>query len=160
MNLRSVRLLTGLFIVMILSAAAFQLMRESVGGLYLDMIPGPEAARALISGLTPEQRLAHVRVTLLLDTVFPFSFGLLFAGMALRLHTSWGMYLALPSVAAILLDLSENLIQLLALTGSADFLGAKALITPAKFALAGLGGAIALVSLIAGLPACLRRTPG
>lgn len=158
--LEDTRVLAALLLLTGLAAFCFGLFRPGVGGAYLDMLADPEAARALLGTLTPTQRSVHLQVTLVLDTLFPVSFGLLCAGLALRLPGPWRRYASLPAIMAIGLDLAENGVQVLALSGSADLLAAKAWLTPAKFALFGLAATIALVSAIAGLRTRLRRPAG
>ncbi|KCZ97782.1 hypothetical protein HPO_13045 [Hyphomonas polymorpha PS728] len=143
--------LWALFVMMILSGAAFQVFGPAVGGAYLDMVSDPAEVRALFAALTPEQKTAHFWVTVLNDTVFPLSFGLLFAGMALRFFGRWGKLAALPGFAVLIFDLTENTVQALALAGVADALDTKAWITPLKFGLFWLAAAIAIIAALIGV---------
>ncbi|ABI78147.1 hypothetical protein HNE_0956 [Hyphomonas neptunium ATCC 15444] len=144
-------ILWALFLLMILAGAAFQIFAPQVGGAYLDMVADPGEVRALFEGLSPEQKTAHFWVTVLVDTLFPLSFGLLFAGMALRFFGRWGKLAALPGFAVIIFDLTENTVQALALSGTADALDAKAWLTPLKFGLFWLAAAIALIAALIGI---------
>ena len=143
--------LWALFALMILSGIGFQIFGPAVGGTYLDLLSEPGEVRALFEGLTPQQKTAHFWVTVLNDTLFPFSFGLLFAGMALRFFGKWGKLAALPGFAVLVFDLTENTVQALALSGAADALDAKVWLTPAKFGLFWLAAAIALVAALIGI---------
>jgi len=144
-------ILWALFGLMILYGAGFQIFAPAVGGAYLDMVAEPAEVRTLFEGLSPEQKTAHFWVTVLNDTLFPLSFGLLFAGMALRFFDKWGKLAALPAFAVLIFDLTENTVQALALSGVADALDAKAWITPLKFGLFWLAAAIAILAALIGL---------
>lgn len=138
--------LWALFVLTILCIPAFQYFAPMAGGQLLDMLSQPEEVRATLAAMTPEQRSVHFWVTVLLDTLFPLSFGLLFAGMGWRFFGKWGPLAALPGFAVLVVDLTENTIQALALSGTADALDAKAWVTPLKY---GLFWFAALVALIA-----------
>ncbi|MBY9068314.1 hypothetical protein K1X12_15545 [Hyphomonas sp. WL0036] len=154
--------LWALFVLMVLAGAGFRVFGPAVGGAYLDLISAPADVNALFASLTPEQKTAHFWVTVLLDTVFPLSFGLLFAGMALRFFGKWGRLAALPGFAVIVFDLTENTVQALALSGAANALDAKAWITPLKFGLFWLSAAIAAAAALVALfrLASGKRAPG
>lgn len=153
-------ILGTLLLLACLAGAGFGLLQPHVGGVYLDTLADPEAARALLAALSPAQRAAHFQVTLFLDSLFPASFGLLCAGLALRLPAPWSRYGSMPAIMAILLDLAENGIQLLALSGSADLLAAKAWVTPGKFFLFALALAIGGISVAGAVLARIRRGEG
>ncbi len=147
-------ILGTLLLLTCLAGAGFGLLQPHVGGVYLDTLADPEAA------LSPAQRAAHFQVTLFLDSLFPASFGLLCAGLALRLPAPWSRYGPMPAIMAILLDLAENGIQLVALCGGADLLAAKAWVTPGKFFLFALALAIGVISVAGALLARIRRVEG
>jgi hypothetical protein len=140
--------------------AGFQLFSAAVGGQYLDMLDDPAEVRAVLSGMNEAQKTAHVRVTLLIDTLFPLSFGLLFAGLAWRFFGRWGRPAAVPGFAVLVVDLTENMIQALALSGAADVLDAKAWVTPLKMGLFYLAALLALAALGIGLYRMLRKPQG
>ena len=146
--LKRTPVLWTLFVAQLVIGALFGVFAEAAGGTLLDTIRDPQAARDLIAGLTPAQRQAHLWITAGLDTLYPLAYGGFFAGMALRFFGESGKWLSLPAFAVILVDLAENTTQALALTGIADGLGAKAILTPAKFGLFMLAAVIALVALI------------
>ncbi len=101
----------------------------------LDGITSPAEARSVLEGLTPHQRMVHAWITATLDVAYPFAYGGLFAGSVLRVFTRHGRYLALPALLVIPIDLVEGAVQILALTGTADWLALKAVVTPAKMLL-------------------------
>jgi len=95
--------------------------------------------------MSAEQRTPHAWATSTLDVAFPISAGLLFAGVALRFFPKYGIYLALPGFLAIPTDLFEGVIQILALTNTADLLDLKAIVTPLKAVLLLTGLVIAII---------------
>ena len=103
--------------------------------IFIDAVSSPQQARAIVSEMTAEQRAAHAWITGTVDAAYPLAYGCLFAGVALRFFPVAGIYLALLPLAAIPVDLLEGVIQILALTATADVLGLKAVVTPLKFAL-------------------------
>lgn len=139
--------LWALFVLMVLCVFAFQHFTPAVGGQFLDMLDKPEAIRATFAAMTPEQKSAHFWVTVLVDTAFPIAFGLLFAGLAWRFFDKYGPLAAIPGFAVLIVDLTENTIQALALSGAADALDAKAWVTPLKMGLFYLAAVIALIAL-------------
>lgn len=152
--------LWALFALMILAAAGFQIFGPAVGGAYLDLVSEPGEVRALFASLTPEQKTAHFWVTVIIDTVFPLSFGLLFAGMALRFFGKWGKLASVPAFAVLIFDLTENTVQALALSGVADALDTKAWLTPVKFGLFWLAAGIAIVAALIGVFRLVTRRKG
>lgn len=149
-----------LFALMILSGLGFRFFSPAVGGAYLDLVSEPAEVRALFEALAPEQKTAHFWVTVLNDTLFPLSFGLLFAGMALRFFGRWGKLAALPGFAVLIFDLTENTVQALALSGAADALDTKAWLTPLKFGLFWLAAAIAIIAALIGVFRLVTRRKG
>ena len=139
--------LWALFVLMVVCVFAFRHFTPAVGGQFLDMLDQPEAIRATFAAMTPEQKSAHFWVTVLVDTAFPIAFGLLFAGLAWRFFGKYGPLAAIPGFAVLIVDLTENTIQALALSGAADALDAKAWVTPLKMGLFYLAAVIALVAL-------------
>ncbi|MEQ9506930.1 MAG: hypothetical protein RLO80_11720 [Hyphomonas sp.] len=136
-----------LFVLMVLCIFGFQHFTPAVGGQFLDMLDQKDAIREVFAAMTPEQKSVHFWVTVLIDTAFPVSFGLLFAGLAWRFFGKWGAVAAIPGFAVLIVDLTENTIQALALSGAADALDAKAWVTPLKMNLFYLAALIALVAL-------------
>ncbi|RAN33837.1 hypothetical protein [Hyphomonas pacifica] len=140
--------LWGSFILFLLIGVGFGIFSGVVGGAYLDTLDGGEASRALIASMTPAQRSAHFWLTVLLDTAYPLAYGALFAGLALRCLGRYGRLAALPALAVVVVDLTENMVQALALSGAVDALDAKVWLTPLKFGLFFLAAGIALVALL------------
>jgi hypothetical protein len=136
-----------LFGLMIASFIGFGLMAPAVGGKFLDMVSAPEDTRAVFDAMTVSERQAHFWVTVLLDTVFPLSFGLLFAGMAWRFFGKWGPLAAIPGFAVLIVDLTENTLEAITLSGAAYVLEPKAWVTPLKMYLFYAAAVIALVAL-------------
>ncbi|MFN3314925.1 MAG: hypothetical protein ACK46Q_15900 [Hyphomonas sp.] len=152
--------LWGLFGLAVLCAVGFNLFQPSVGGQYLDMLSDPIRVRAALAEMTPEQRSAHFWVTVLIDTAFPIGFGLLFAGLGWRFFGRFGTLAALPGLAVLVVDLTENTIQALALSGTADVLDAKAWVTPLKMNLFYLAAVIALIAVGIALYRLVRKPKG
>lgn len=139
--------LWSLFVLTLFITGGFVALAPMVGGQFLDSLSDPAASQALVAGLSESQRAAHFWITVLLDTAYPFAYGLFFAGMALRFFGKWSRLAALPAFAVMIVDLTENTLQALTLAGAGDFLGPKAWITPLKFNLFYLAALIALVAL-------------
>ncbi|PZD71824.1 hypothetical protein C1752_04485 [Acaryochloris thomasi RCC1774] len=110
----------------------------------LDLIVSPTKARDTICKMSQNQRKAHLWITATLDVAYPLSYGGLFAGAAMRFFPR-GPYLVVPALLAIVMDLTEGGIQILALKSTYDFLDFKRYITPLKFGFAFLGLGLALI---------------
>ena len=74
-----------------------------------------------------------------------------FVGLTLKNFKRAGIWFAMPALLVIPTDLCENLIQLLALTGTEDLLHIKALLTPIKFRLFKVAASISAMSRCLGL---------
>lgn len=149
--------LWALFVLTIVLGAGFGLFAPAVGGQFLDMVSAPEEVQAVLAAMTPGERKAHLWLTVLMDTAFPLSFGLLFAGLAYRFL---GSLAALPGFAVLIVDLTENTIQALALAGIANVLDAKAWVTPLKMYLFYAAAAIALVAVLVAVYRLVQRLRG
>lgn len=136
-----------LFALTIALTLGFGVLAPSVGGQFLDMASQPDQTRALFEAMTPSERNAHFWITVLMDTAYPLSFGLFFAGMAWRFFGKWGPLAAIPGFAVLIVDLTENTLQALTLSGAAYVLEPKAWISPLKMNLFYLAALIALVAL-------------
>ena len=134
-----------LFVTTLLLFFTFRIVASIWGFTFIDSISSPEELRRLIAGMSAEQRTPHAWATSTLDVAFPISAGLLFAGVALRFFPKYGIYLALPGFLAIPTDLFEGVIQILALTNTADLLDLKAIVTPLKAVLLLTGLVIAII---------------
>ncbi len=100
--------------------------------MLLDGISDPAAARTLLRELTPLQNQGHLWFTTTLDVILPFAAAGLFASAALNFFGKFGLYLAIIPLFAVPLDLTEGVVQVFALTNTADFLDIKAYTTPVK----------------------------
>lgn len=136
-----------LFGATVLITLAFPPLAASWDLTLLDGVASPDRVRELIAGMTPEQRTAHAWITGTLDVAYPLAYGSFFAGMALRLFPKAGSVLAVLVALAIPVDLFEGLVQILALVGQADWVGAKAVVTPLKVGLFLGGIAVTLAGL-------------
>jgi len=146
-----------LFALMMLIGLGFGLFRDAAGGRLLDMVITGAGSRALIDGLTEPQRTAHFWITVLHDTAYPLAYGGFLAGMALRFLGRFGKLAAFPAFATIVVDLTENTVQALALSGAADALDAKDWLTPLKYGLFMVAAAIALIALAVAIVERIRK---
>lgn len=143
-SLTKTRTLWVLFVSTLILFFMFRVVATTWGFTFIDSISSPEELRSLLAGMSVEQKISHAWATCTLDIAFPISAGLLFAGVALRFFPKYGFYLALPGFLAIPTDLFEGVIQVLALTDTADLLDLKAIVTPLKAVLLLSGLAIAI----------------
>jgi hypothetical protein len=152
--LREGRVLLVALVATVLLTALFPVVAGHFGLTLLDAVADPAEARALIAGLTGEQRQAHAWITGTLDVAYPLAYGALFLGAALRFFPRKGVLLAIPILIGIPADFLEGLVQILALTGQVDWLAAKAVLTPVK------GGTFVYGAVLALLGVALRGWRG
>jgi hypothetical protein len=124
------------FGAMVLLAGLLRQTGDAIGGM-LDLTLNGTQARAFLAQLTPWQRDVHAHATLIYDGLYPLAYGAFFAGLAVRLGGAPAGWVALTMLAGMVADYAENIVQLLALSGRADLLDAKTVLTPLKFALTG-----------------------
>lgn len=117
----------------------------------IDEISDPEQVKAVLAAQSPAQHKAHFWMTLLLDIPYPFAYGLLFAGLAMKFFGKWGKWLCIPALLAIPLDTVENISQLFILRGNTDLLALKAIVTPIKLGSFLVALILALIALGIGL---------
>lgn len=141
--------LWALFVLTIVLTGAFVALAPAVGGQFLDMSSAPADTRAVFDAMTASERSMHFWLTVLMDTAYPLSFGLFFAGMAWRFFGKFGPFAAIPGFAVLIVDLTENTLQAITLSGAAYVLEAKEWVTPLKMNL------FYLAALIAGVAACI-----
>lgn len=112
----------------------------------IDEIWDPEKVKAALAAQSPEQHKAHFWMTLILDIPYPFAYGLLFVGLALKFLGKWGRWLCIPALISIPFDTIENIVQLFILKGDMSLLAVKSFVTPIK-----LGSFIAalIIALVA-----------
>lgn len=149
-----------LFVTTLVLFFGFRIVSSVWGFTFIDSISSPEELRSILAGMSAEQKISHAWATCTLDVAFPVSAGLLFAGVALRFFPKYGIYLALPGLLAIPTDLFEGVIQVLALTDTADLLDLKAIVTPVKAVLLLSGLAIAIIGWAGWLLSKFRHNPG
>ncbi|MFT6437772.1 MAG: hypothetical protein ACJAVI_005853 [Candidatus Azotimanducaceae bacterium] len=142
------RALWLLFIATLTITAGFPAVSNIWGVMFIDGISSPDEVRIVISQMSAEQKIVHAWVTATLDVAYPLSYGLFFAGTALRFFSKYGLYLATLPLIAIPVDLIEGVVQVLALTDTADFIGAKAILTPAKSVLFVAGFCISVAAWV------------
>jgi hypothetical protein len=146
-QLREGRVLLVALMATVVLTALFPVVAGHFGLTLLDAIADPTEARALIEGLTREQRQAHAWITGTLDVAYPLAYGALFLGAMLRFFPRQGPLLAIPVLIGVPADLLEGLVQILALTGQADWLAAKAVLTPVKGGAFVYGAVLALLGV-------------
>ncbi|MBY0619280.1 hypothetical protein [Sphingomonas ursincola] len=144
------------FAAMVLLGGLLRQTGAALGGM-LDLTLTGAEARALLDRLTPWQRDVHAHATLLYDGLYPLAYGAFFAGLAVRLGGAKARWIALVMLGGMVADYAENIVQLLALSGRADWLDAKTLLTPIKFALTGTAVLATLVLSVRAGVALLRR---
>ena len=143
--------LTFLFIVAVALVGCFITFTPVAGGILLDNLRSATESQQLLASMSDAQKTAHFRITLWLDMLFPLAYGGFFVGLTLKYFEQAGIWLAIPAFLVIPTDICENLIQLLALTGTEDLLHTKAMLTPIKFMLFNVSATIAALSLSIGI---------
>lgn len=144
------------FAAMVLLAGLLRQTGDVLGGM-LDLTLTGADARSLMERLSPWQRDVHAHATLIYDGLYPLAYGGFFAGLAVRLGGAKARWIALVMLGGMIADYAENIVQLLALSGRADWLDAKTLLTPLKFALTGTAVVATLVLAIRAGVTALRR---
>lgn len=122
----------------------------------IDEMSDPEQIRAHVAMFSETQKTAHIWMTATVDVAYPFAYGSLFMGMALRFFGRVGFWLALPSLIVIPVDLAEGYVQVMFLSGDDNLLYLKSFLTPLKLVLFMPGLLIALVG--AGIAIKERRS--
>ena len=143
--------LTFLFIVAVALVGCFITFTPVAGGILLDSLRSATESQQLLVSMSDVQKTAHFRITLWLDMLFPIAYGGFFVGVTLKYFEQVGIWLAIPAFLVIPTDICENLIQLLALTGTEGLLQIKAILTPIKFMLFNISATIAALSLSIGI---------
>ena len=146
-QLRGRRALLVALLATLVLTALFPVIAGHFGLTLLDAVADPTEARALIEGLTKEQRQAHAWITGTLDVAYPLAYGALFFGATLRFFPRKGALLAIPILIGVPADFLEGLVQILALTGQVDWLAAKAVLTPVKGGAFVYGAVMALLGV-------------
>ena len=123
-SLTKTRVLWFSFISTLVCVVAFQVVVGEYGLILLDRISDPEQSRAAIASMSESQRSLHAWITGTLDVAYPAVYGTLFIGSAYRFFPKIGKFLAVPILLLVPIDLIEGVVQILGLTGTADWLGA------------------------------------
>lgn len=131
-KLQQTRMLWFLFVSTILVTGMFAVLMDYYQMQFIDSMSEPDVVRATIAGFSPEQVTVHIWVTAVLDVIYPLVYGALFIGVALRFFPKAGVWIALPGLIVIPVDLAEGVVQVLALTDSVDLIDLKAILTPLK----------------------------
>lgn len=150
--------LVSLFVLAMLLTLVFVWFGAIIDGPLLDSLNQAEDVRARVAELSRSQKLAHVWISLLADTVYPLAYGGFFAGMVMKGFPKIGIWLALPAFIVIPIDLSENIIQAAYLTGASDMLSIKAVLTPLKFSLFGISALLAVLATVVMLMKRVRNS--
>ncbi len=124
---------------------------------FIDPISDPGAVRDAIAALSAEQRVVHVWVTATLDVAYPLAYGALFIGAAYRFYPTFGRFLGWAFIGLVAVDLLEGIVQVLALTDTADLVAGKAFLTPMKRALFLIGVVTTLLGWVIWI---IRRRQG
>jgi len=128
---------------MLVTGVGFGVVQDMAGGDLLDMDLTASGAQTTLAGMTAAEHDAHLWITLILDTLYPLSYGALLAGLAWRFGGTARTWLVVPAITGMIADFAENAVQVAALAGAPGGLVLKSVLTPLKF------GAIALAALIA-----------
>ena len=141
------------FAAMVLLMGLLRRTGTAIGGM-LDLQWSGGASRALLARLSPYQRDIHAHATMFYDSLYPLAYGAFFCGLAVRLGGRGAAWIVATMLAGMIADYAENIVQLMALSGRADLLVAKTVLTPLKFGLIAL--AIVATLRIAALAAWQR----
>ena len=114
----------------------------------IDEISNPAAVIAHVDAMSSVQRAVHAWMTGTLDVVYPFVYGALFCGVAMRAFDRAGGALALLIAAVIPVDITEGVAQIAILNGAYEAAGLKAYLTPLKLGLFFLGLAVFIAGLV------------
>ena len=132
------------FIATLAVMASFGAVQAAAGEPLLDFLMTGTAANDRLAAMTEAQKSAHLWGTVLNDTAYPLAYGSLFAGLAFRFGARKLIY-GLPALIGVLLDLTENTVQALALSDIANLLYLKTGLTPLKFAMVAAAAGLALI---------------
>nr|WP_070959052.1 hypothetical protein [Hyphomonas sp. Mor2] len=139
--------LVGLFIAMLAIGYSFSFVQEAAGGALLDTLGTGAEAKARLAEMSADQKTAHFWGTVLNDTAYPFAYGGLLIGLIWRFAGTLRRWFVFPAFAVIVVDLTENTTQALALSGNEALIGLKDVLTPTKFGLFALAAVLALISI-------------
>lgn len=129
------RFVVGLLLVTIAISVAFGFTSTRLGGPLLDLISGEAANEARLAAMSAAQKAEHLRITLMLDLVYPTAYGGGLASLAARLSPDRKLFAASPALALILADLVENALIVAMLGGNHEVVAAKSIATQIKWCL-------------------------
>jgi len=121
------------FIALILLSLAFLAVMKIWNFEIIDEIYDPAKLTTHLSHLTDEQKRVHAWTTGTLDVAYPFAYGILFIGMALKCFGKVGPFLALAPA--------------LILNGDHSLIPAKTIVTPFKLILFSIGLLVSLAAI-------------
>lgn len=101
-----------------------------------------------IGQLTPYQIRVHIWMTATLDVAYPFAYGFLFIGVALRAFKKYQAWLIMPSIVVIPIDLLEGIVQVFLLLGHEEIVVLKTILTPLKLIFFSCGCFIFILGLL------------
>lgn len=139
-------LLTSLVLSIILFAI-FIFTPHSLGFATLDSTASPVLARQEISLMTHNQRIVHLVLTAIVDSLFALAYGFLFLGMAARFWGRLAFTLTVLIAVLVATDFLENAVQIIGLLGWSNLLVAKSFLTPLKFILFFAGWLMVILSV-------------
>lgn len=145
-NFSNSRLLTSLVLSIILFAI-FIFTPHSQGFVTLDSTASPVVARQEISLMTHNQRIVHLVLTAIVDSLFALAYGFLFLGMAARFWGRLAFTLTVLIAVLVATDFLENAVQIIGLLGWSNLLVAKSFLTPLKFTLFFAGWLMVILSV-------------
>ena len=143
--LTQAKVLWVLFALLVLETLGFVVIMLVWDFHVIDEMSDPVKIKAHIAAMSETQRDVHAVMTATLDVAYPFTYGALFAGLALKVFRP---FFAAPSFLTIPTDLAEGAVQILALNGDMQFLWLKAYLTPLKLILFVSAAMIAIFALI------------
>lgn len=145
-NFSNSRILTSLVLSIILFAI-FIFTPHSLGFATLDSTASPVVARQEISLMTHNQRIVHLVLTAIVDSLFALAYGFLFLGMAARFWGRLAFTLTVLIAVLVATDFLENAVQIIGLLGWSNLLVAKSFLTPLKFILFFAGWLMVILSV-------------
>lgn len=146
--LKNKTLLWTLFAITLLITISFAIVMQVWGFMLIDEMFKADQIADHIAAMSEKQKQVHIWTTATLDVLYPLAYGSLFAGIALKAFGRAGIWLALPSLLCIPVDLSEGYAQVMLLAGNHEFMNLKTAVTPIKFALFIAGLVISVLGLV------------
>ena len=96
--------------------------------------------------MTHNQRIVHLVLTAIVDSLFALAYGFLFLGMAARFWGRLAFTLTVLIAVLVATDFLENAVQIIGLLGWSNLLVAKSFLTPLKFILFFAGWLMVILS--------------